>query len=271
MTEYGPPPALADLPQYRISVGGVPFVPMGARDALNWLIDTAINTERVKPTVRLSNSYCVALASHDVHYGQLLNDNAGVNFADGTPIAMLMSLSLKRNIGTWVSTKVRGPSLFREAVSTVKHQNLRHFFLGSTQENLDKIVLRATTENPEIKIAGTYSPPFGLANDKLMQNCLQNVCATNANIVWVGLGTPRQDFVAREVTAATGVVTVAVGAAFDFYAQTISEAPAVLQKLGLEWIYRLLSEPKRLWKRYMVGNTQFVLAVARQGLVFNKL
>jgi N-acetylglucosaminyldiphosphoundecaprenol N-acetyl-beta-D-mannosaminyltransferase len=86
----------------------------------------------------------------------------------------------------------------------------------------------------------------------------QAVQSSTANLVWVGLGTPKQDFIASRLTRLTEVNTVCVGAAFDFYAGTQKQAPLFLRQIGMEWFFRLVTEPRRLWKRYLVGNMIFI-------------
>ena len=111
-----------------------------------------------------------------------------------------------------------------------------------------------------MRIVGVESPPFRvLSADELAQQD-DRVLSSGADIVWVGLGTPKQDIESERLAAALPIVAVAVGAAFDFTAGTLQEAPAWMKSVGLEWFYRLIKEPRRLWKRYVFGNLRFLKA-----------
>jgi N-acetylglucosaminyldiphosphoundecaprenol N-acetyl-beta-D-mannosaminyltransferase len=143
---------------------------------------------------------------------------------------------------------------------------VRHYLHGATAEVLDKMVLRLGTLVPGAQIVGTDAPPFRPLTEAEELDAVTRIRESRADIVWVGLGTPKQDeFVAR-MRDRLGVPLVAVGAAFDFVAQTKPMAPAWMQRSGLEWAFRLATEPRRLWKRYLVGNTLFLFGVCRDEL-----
>ena len=116
---------------------------------------------------------------------------------------------------------------------------------------------------PGITIVGTHAPPFGPFDDGVIEALAARITSVAPQIVWVGLGTPKQDFVAARLVAATNVTCVAVGAAFDFLAGTKREAPGWVQWCGLEWLFRLMTEPRRLWRRYLLGNARFLRIAAR--------
>lgn len=236
-------------------VGGVPFARMGPDDAVSWLEQAASDGDAV--SVRLANAYCVALASQDDHYRQVLC-GSGVNFADGSPVAWVMSRKLK--LGDRKAYLVRGPSLF---VRLVEGSSLKHFFIGATDETLAQIERRFTHVGASGTVAGSYAPPFAPVSDELISDLAQRVQASEAEVVWVGMGTPKQDLVTTRLAPRVGVPCVGVGAAFDFYAGRTVEAPAALQGSGLEWLYRFAREPRRLFRRYTAGNVQFVASVVR--------
>ena len=213
--------------------------------------------------LRLTNAYTVALANERPEYFELCNGR-GVNLADGSPVAVLIKLlSAYRRTGGDPG-RVRGPSLFNEVLSQGRSEGISHFFLGATESTLGKIVSRANEDLPGIRISGTFSPKFAPLDDHYLLECEAAVASTDADIIWVGLGTPKQDFVAAHLAQRTGKLCIGVGAAFDFFAVTDPEAHSVFQVLGIEWLFRLASEPRRLWKRYLIGNLKFLVAVARR-------
>ncbi|UEL27784.1 WecB/TagA/CpsF family glycosyltransferase [Pseudarthrobacter sp. L1SW] len=238
-------------------VGGVPFAVTTLDEAA--LSTLAMASGKIKPQcIRLANAYSVVLANSDPAYSDLLM-RTGRNYPDGAPIVSCM----KWFAGYTHAGRVRGPSFFRRTIEFGLPQNTRHFFLGTTADTLRKLEERLREQYPSIQIAGSYAPSFSPLNSTLIAECVQALGNKDIDIVWVGLGTPKQDFIAREIVASLGIPAAGVGAAFDFAAGTVREAPSWVQRIGAEWFFRLLSDPKRLWKRYFFGNTEFVWVISR--------
>lgn len=239
------------------SVGGVQFAVTQLGPAVDETLNAAITGQPI--AVRLANAYCVALAERNPSYLGLLNDKCGVTFPDGTPVAWFLRLRAPRQgAGT-----VRGPSLFVEALKRSQDTSVKHFFVGTTSETLCRLTTEISTRFPRVHIAGSWAPPFAPLSEELLDEITNRVHESGANLVWVGMGTPKQDHVARELVLRENVTSVGVGAAFDFLAGTVREAPTWVQNTGFEWAYRLASEPRRLWKRYLIGNVTFLKAALR--------
>jgi len=135
----------------------------------------------------------------------------------------------------------------------------RHYFYGGTEAALEKLVMALKQTYPKINIVGQYSPPFRPLNPEELKQVIDNINKSQADILWVGLGSPKQDFWIKENRDKLNVsVMVGVGAAFDFLSGANKQAPRWMQKTGLEWLFRLACEPKRLWRRYIIGNPRFV-------------
>ena len=158
--------------------------------------------------------------------------------------------------------RVRGPSLFNSVLDQGRRVNLRHFLLGTTSETLAELTSKIGSLYPGAVVAGSYAPKFGPVDKDFIDSCRGEILKSNADIVWVALGTPKQDFAAHELAKEIQLTFLGVGAAFDFLAGTTREAPSWMQRSGTEWIYRFASEPKRLWRRYLIGNMQFMRAAA---------
>ena len=139
----------------------------------------------------------------------------------------------------------------------------RHFLLGSTPEVLERLTQRIRARFPSANIVGTESPPFAAPTSAELQARDARITASGATHVWVGLGTPKQDYEVLRLANSIPVVALAVGAAFDFLAETTPQAPRWMQRSGLEWSYRFAREPRRLAKRYLWGNLVFSLEAAR--------
>ena len=213
-------------------------------------------------THRLVNAYTFALADRDRAYQDLL-ETAGVNLPDGKPL--VVALNLLDRAGEPFG-QVRGPSFFLNCLDQGRAHGVRHFFVGGSPELLES--LRAAVERrfPGIVIAGMISPPFRAMTELERMDQDGQIKASGAHVVWVGLGTPKQDFEAARICDECAVTTAAVGAGFDFVAGTKAEAPVWMRRLGLEWVFRLLSEPRRLWKRYLFGNARFLAIVLREAV-----
>ena len=211
--------------------------------------------------VHLCNSYTLALARRDRAYAQMLNE-ADLNLPDGTPLAWLG----KRNGIPGFERATRGPDLMRQALIQGRARGRRHFLYGSTPEVLELLQKQIEQFAPGAVIAGAESPPFGDQSEEAFMAAADRMRAVDADVVWVGLGTPRQDWAAAALGRHLDAVIVPVGAAFDFLAGTKREAPAWLRETGFEWVFRLLTEPRRLWRRYLLGNAGFLWGILRDGV-----
>ncbi|MGZ0069653.1 WecB/TagA/CpsF family glycosyltransferase [Microbacterium arborescens] len=236
-------------------VGHVRFGRTSLEDATRWLISDAI-PRRLAVNVRLANAYNVALAQRSREYMRLLNDDAHINLPDGTPVAWVLRMFKGRpDAGL-----VRGPSLFRNTLEATQNGQVKHYFLGSSPDVLHALRAAIEREYPGVRIAGMHSPPFADVDDDFLRECVAQVSQGQPDLVWVGLGTPKQDLVGTRIAGILSLPVVNVGAAFDFVAGTVPEAPAWLRNSGLEWVYRLSKEPRRLWRRYAFGNAVFIWA-----------
>lgn len=213
-------------------------------------------------THRLVNAYTFALADRDPAYQDLL-ETSGVNLPDGKPLVVALNLLDRRGEPFG---QVRGPSFFLKCLDQGRARGVRHFFLGGRPELLESLKGAVERRFPGTQIVGMISPPFRPLTDSERIDQDGQIKASGAHVVWVGLGTPKQDFEAARICDECAVTTAAVGAAFDFVAGTKREAPVWMRPLGLEWVFRLLSEPRRLWKRYLFGNARFLAIVLREAV-----
>ncbi|MFE9773391.1 WecB/TagA/CpsF family glycosyltransferase [Streptomyces sp. NPDC005931] len=211
--------------------------------------------------VHLSNAYTLALADRDTELRSVLS-SASLNLPDGQSVVWA-SQFLHRDTPL-PSTRVYGPDLVLDVFALSQHTDVRHFLLGSTPQVLDSLHRELRRRFPAAQIVGTCSPPFRPLTPGEQRSQAEQVRAAGADIVWVGLGTPKQDRWAAELCGVLPVVAVAVGAAFDFIAGTKPQAPPWMQRNGMEWLFRLGCEPRRLWRRYLFGNARFLRGVVRQ-------
>ena len=209
---------------------------------------------------RLVNSYTFALADTEPAYKSLLVQS-GVNLPDGKPLVTALNRLDRRG---QPFGQVRGPSFFVKCLDEGRAHGVRHLFLGGSAELLESLKVAVDRRLPGTQIVGMISPPFRPLTDAERAEQDASIKASGAQVVWVGLGTPKQDFEAQRICDESGITTAAVGAAFDFVAGTKPEAPDWMRRLSLEWVFRLVSEPRRLWRRYLFGNTRFLMLVLRE-------
>lgn len=209
--------------------------------------------------VHLCNAYTLGLARKDPAYRDALNADA-LNLPDGTPVAWVGRAATRWYRGS----AVRGPSLMRCLIDVGRGQGLKHYFVGASIDVLDTLVNRVHDQYPGAIVVGTYAPPFQAEFSAAeIQSMVQAAEIRQAQIVWVGLGTPKQDYFVRQAAKQGQATYIAIGAAFDFLAGTKKEAPHLLRGSGLEWLFRLATEPRRLWRRYTVDSLSFLAAVPR--------
>jgi N-acetylglucosaminyldiphosphoundecaprenol N-acetyl-beta-D-mannosaminyltransferase len=191
-----------------------------------------------------------------------IHNAAGLVTPDGMPLVWLSHLRGRRFV-----QRVYGPDLLLAACEHSLSTGYRHYFYGGAEGVPEQLASRLQRRYPGLQVAGTCSPPFRPLSAEEDEQIVQQINAANADIVWVGLGTPRQErWMAAHVDRLTAPVLVGVGAAFDFHAGLKRQAPRWMQRSGLEWLFRLLMEPRRLARRYLVNNPRFVFLVLLQSL-----
>ncbi len=179
---------------------------------------------------------------------------------DGQPVRW--ALNKLHNAG--LADRVYGPELMMRLCAAAAEQHVGIYLYGSTPEVLTALVAKLTARCPGLQIVGAESPPFRPLSVAERDAVIERVNDSGAGLVFIGLGCPRQDVFAHDNRHAIRAVQLCVGAAFDFHAGTKKTAPPWMQKRGLEWLFRLVQEPGRLWKRYLVTNTTFVCLMARR-------
>lgn len=229
-------------------------------DAVNRLFAYALR--RRPATLHLCNAYTLSLAASDPGYAALLNEG-DLNLPDGQPVAWV-----GRRLGfADLEQATRGPDLMVETIKRGQAYGIRHYVYGSSQDVVDALVAELRVIAPDAQIVGAESPPFRDLTADEADELATRVRASEAEIVWVGLGTPRQDRFVEQMKARLGTTLVPIGAAFDFIAGTKKTAPEWLQHTGFEWTFRLMCEPRRLAKRYFVGNARFLRNARRSRLL----
>lgn len=242
-----------------MSTFGIGPIPLAALPFDDAVTEVARRAEAGEPTaVHFVNAYTIALADSDPEYARLFAAPSALNLTDGMPVAWVGRRAYGRSSTQW--PRVYGPDVMQAVLA---QGDLRHFLLGGDDTTLVALRAEIARRFPEAQIVGAESPPFRPLTDSERHEQDRRIRESGAQIVWVGLGTPKQDWEVARLVEGLPVVALAVGAAFDFIAGTKPQAPVWMQRTGTEWVYRLASEPRRLTKRYVWGNPRFLRAAAR--------
>ena len=238
-------------------IGSIDFTPATFKDATQLIMEAIKNNKEVGTSIHFANAYNIALAENDLDYQNTMNAGDLV-FTDGVPVVWAANRLHPQH--KW--ERVYGPDV---TTWILENQELgktaRHYFLGATPETMNKLLNQIAMRFPTAQVVGQDCPPFREPTAQELNERDQRIKDSGATVVWVGLGTPKQDFEVQRLAYNLPVTAIAVGAAFDFLAETVPQAPQWIQKSGLEWGYRLAREPRRLAKRYFWGNPQFIKSV----------
>ena len=182
-------------------------------------------------------------------------NNAGLRTPDGMPLVWLSHRAGHDHV-----SRVYGPDLMLKLAQRSAKSGHRHFFYGGAPGVAEELAHSMMKRYPKMQIAGTHTPPMLQVGAIESEETIDEINVSSADIVWVGLGTPKQDWwVAKHRPLLKAPVLIAVGAAFDFHTERVRQAPEWMQRNGLEWLFRLIQDPKRLWRRYFLDNTRFVI------------
>jgi len=243
------------------------FFLLGIRlDALNisaavsriegWL---APGSKKKTSYVCISNVNNVVEAQKNPLFKRIQNE-ADLSVCDGMPLVWSARLR-----GLKLNERVYGLALMQQMLRGGEEKGYRNYFYGSTEEVLKAMVSKIRSQYPKLEICGFYSPAFRPLTEAEKESIVKDINNSGADIVWVGLGCPKQEIWMYEFKDRLSCpVLIGVGAAFDFFAGTKKQAPVFIQKSGFEWLFRLCSEPKRLWRRYLINNSIFIILLLKE-------
>lgn len=257
VTDYTHPRVAAPNPAHRVSMLGVGITPLD-------LAQTVVILDEWREAGRRDYVCCVSVhglvtAQRDREIYYALN-RAGLTTEDGMPLVWWC-----RHAGFARASRVCGSDLLEAMCALAVQRGHRHYFYGASPSVVDQLASRLTERYPELIVAGYRSPPFRPLTAEEDAADVAAINETRPDFVWVGLGMPKQEkWMAAHVGRIEATALIGVGAAFDFHAGTKPRAPRWMQHSGLEWLFRLASEPRRLAGRYLIDNTIFLTHAARQ-------
>lgn len=226
---------------------------------MGWLVNFL--SEHIKSLsgqyICVTNVHTTVMSYEEPEYCAILN-NGIMAIPDGGPLS-----TIGRKKGHVQMERTTGPDLMGEIFQLSSDKGYRHYFYGSTQSTLEKLSKNLMEEYPHLNIVGMYSPPFRPLTAEEDEMIVKKINETNADFVWVGLGAPKQErWMASHKNKINGLM-IGVGAGFDYYAKNIARAPQWMQRNNLEWLYRLMQNPRRLFKRYFRTNIKFLWLIGR--------
>jgi N-acetylglucosaminyldiphosphoundecaprenol N-acetyl-beta-D-mannosaminyltransferase len=202
--------------------------------------------------VCVANVHQITTARRDPLLREVM-ENASMVTSDGMPLVW----SLRRQ-GHQDAERVVGPELTFKLCEAAEQKEIPLYFYGGNPEAVKKLQKALNKRFPELKLAGCESPPMLPEHPPVDMEVVKRISSSGAKIVFVGLGCPKQEFWMAAYSSHLPAVLIGVGAAFNWISGTVPRAPLWMQHIGLEWLFRLFAEPRRLWKRYLVTNTLFI-------------
>lgn len=231
----------------RVEIIGVPISVVNMESTIDTIIN---NMEKAKTSyICVSNVHTTVMARENDEYRKVIA-NSFLTLPDGKPLSVIA-----KKKGFMEIEQVRGVDLMKQIFSK---EGYNHYFYGNTQENLNILINTLAKEYQNLNIVG-YEPSIfkELTNSELFQ-LSERVKESKADFLWVGLGAPLQEIFCERIKGTTDAIPIGVGGAFNVLAHIVPDAPQIMKKLGLEWVYRLTREPKRLFKRYFLTNIKFI-------------
>ena len=244
-------------PPPRVNVLGVGVHALNLQSAVA-VLQSAIES-RAKGYVCVTGVHGVSEAQSNPSFRSILN-HAFLNTPDGMPMVWIGRAS-----GFKEMERVYGPDLLVEVCQASEAAGWRHFFYGGGPGTAEALAAVLQTKFPKLQIVGTHTPPFRPLTPSEFQELQAQVAAARPDIFWVGLSTPKQELFMSSTLADLDVpIMIGIGAAFDLISGRVRQSPRWIQRSGFEWLYRLIQEPRRLWKRYLKNNPLFVWRIFLQ-------
>jgi N-acetylglucosaminyldiphosphoundecaprenol N-acetyl-beta-D-mannosaminyltransferase len=244
-------------PPSRVNVLGVGVSAINMDSALEAITDAL--RRRQNGYICVTGVHGVSEAQSDDSFRKILN-RAFLCTPDGMPLVWVGRLKGHRQMG-----RVYGPDLMLAVMEASEKAGWRHFFYGGANQTAECLRQRLLLRFPKLLITGVFEPPFRPLDPTERAELKRQVAAARPDIFWVGLSTPKQEkFMAEFLPELDATLMIGVGAAFDFHAGRVKQAPRWMQRSGLEWVFRLCCEPRRLWKRYLKNNPLFIIRLFLQ-------
>jgi len=236
-----------------IEVLGIPLYDSGMNGAVQNIIDICKDQHKENRCISATGAHGLVFAKKNQEFSEILK-SFYMNLPDGRPGAIVGKIKGAKDM-----EQCTGPDFFKNIMVATSQTQVKHYFCGGKEGVAEELKLNCGKKFNNNNIVGTYSPPFRTMTEEELKALGDEINSKNTDIVWIGLSTPKQEFFAHRLCKYVKVhFIITVGAAFDFHSNKIREAPAIIQFLCLEWFYRLVIDPRRLWKRYLEIVPKFI-------------
>lgn len=233
----------------RVNIIGVPISAVNMESAINNIFE---DFDSIRGRyICVSNVHTTVMAHDNPDYFKVQSESY-MSLPDGKPLSLVGRKRFPE------MDRVTGPDLMRRIFEESKRKDIRHYFYGNSKENLEKLIDVLKKDYPWLNIVGYEPSVFRDMTYQEEEELANRINETKPDFVWVALGAPRQEFFCYRMNNKIKAVMIGVGGAFNVLARIVPEAPEWMQKMSLEWFYRFLQEPKRLFKRYAVTNSKFI-------------
>lgn len=234
----------------RVDIIGVNITAMNMEACINFIINK-FDAARGR-YICAANAHTTVYAREHNEYREIQN-NSFLTLPDGKPLSVI-----GKRKGYFEMERITGPDFFSKILELSPNQGWKHYFYGNTDENLKLLVNYINDNYPDVDVVGYEPSVFRELSNSEEIELIRHINSSRADFVWVGLGAPRQEELCAKMSLKSNSLWVGVGGAFNVITGIIPRAPKWIQNCGLEWLYRLIHEPKRLFKRYMITNTKFM-------------
>ena len=246
---------LSNVPN-RINIIGVPISIVNLEIVLNYLSE---NFDEIRGNyICASNVHTTVMAHEDTKYLKVQSESI-ISLPDGKPLSIIGNKA-----GYKEMHKTTGTHFMQAIFTDIRFKNKKHFFYGNSKDNLELMISKIRNDYPNLNICGYEPSIFRELTENELQSLMERINASKADFVWVGIGAPRQEILMNKLKGKTNTIMTGVGGAFNILAGLVNDAPKWMQNFGLEWFYRFIKDPKRLFKRYFVTNNKFIYYLWRK-------
>lgn len=240
----------------RVQIIGVPISSVTMDSALTFVAE---NLDTIRGEyICASNVHTTVMAREDAHYLAVQSESV-MSLPDGKPLSVV-----GRKKAPCPMEKATGTHFMQNIFTDPRFAGKRHYFYGTASEDLERMIAKVREDYPGLMICGYEPSIFRELSDTEVEELARRINEAQADFIWVAIGAPRQEKLMYRLKGKVNGLMTGVGGAFNILAGRVSDAPMWMQNAGLEWLYRLCKEPKRLFKRYLVTNTKFILYLVKK-------
>jgi len=234
----------------RVNVIGVPISVVTMDTALSFVAE---NLDAIRGEyICASNAHTTVMARENAQYHQVQSASI-LSLPDGKPLSVVGRKKIECPM-----EKVTGTHFMQSIFTDSRFAGKKHFFYGTKKEDLENMIMAVRRDYPQLEICGYEPSVFRELSDQEVTELAQRICDAQADFIWVAIGAPRQELLMYRLKGKVNGIMTGVGGAFNILAGLVEDAPRFVQNMGLEWLYRLMQEPGRLFKRYLITNTKFI-------------